>query len=304
MNSYAEDHRLVIVNPAAGGGLCGREAPAALEQLTDVGLDLDIVTTAEAGEATELAREGLQDGVRRFIAVGGDGTGFEVVNGLLSSENGVGEVPRVGFLPLGTGNSFLRDFHDRGTAGALEALARGRGRRCDAIRLTHDDGVIHFINNCIIGFAADVGALRNRRFAGIGQLGYILSVILQTARLSPRPLPFSLDEGPVDREPLTFLTLANSRFTGGKMMMAPDADPSDGQLDVIRAGSMSRPALLATFPKIFKGTHLENPAVSAHRARRVDLELPGKVAVLVDGELLRLKPRRLEVLPGALEVEV
>ncbi len=111
-----------------------------------------------------------------------------------------------------------------------------------------------------------------------------------------------LDKGSEDRAPVTFISINNSKFTGGKMMMAPGADTGDGQLDVVRVGEMGRGSLLATFPKIFKGTHLQHPAVSALQAKEVDFELDGDLDVMIDGEMLRIQPTHLEVVPEAVNV--
>ena len=105
-----------------------------------------------------------------------------------------------------------------------------------------------------------------------------------------------------DREPLTFLSVNNSRYTGGKMMMAPDANTRDGLLDIIRVGRMGRISLLRTFPKIFKGTHVQHPAVSCFQAPAVDFRLGDAVDVMIDGEMMNFNPTRLEVVPGAIDV--
>ena len=102
--------------------------------------------------------------------------------------------------------------------------------------------------------------------------------------------------------PVTFISINNSKFTGGKMMMAPGAETGDGKLDVIRVGEMGRGSLLATFPKIFKGTHLQHPAVSAQQAKEVDFQLDGDLDVMIDGEMLRIQPTHLEVVPEAMNV--
>ena len=99
---------LAIVNPAAGGGRCGREAPAVISALRDTGLDVEVRETRAAGDGTRLAREAYRQGTRRFIGVGGDGTGFEIVNGLFPEALDSAERPWLGFLPLGTGNSRQR----------------------------------------------------------------------------------------------------------------------------------------------------------------------------------------------------
>ena len=133
---------------------------------------VEVVETRGVGDATRIAREAYGFGRRRFIAVGGDGTSYEVVNGLFP-EAGAGDRPTLGFLPLGTGNSFLRDFSDRGVEHAIESLIAGRTQACDVLRLRHRDGVIHYINLLSVGFPADVATLRARRFSGQGELGYV-----------------------------------------------------------------------------------------------------------------------------------
>ena len=296
-------HRyLAVVNPAAGGGACGRHAPAVVDRLRQSGLEVDVIETRGPGQARELARTELAGTRRHFIAVGGDGTSFEIVNGLLDQPH-VGERPTLGFLPLGTGNSFLRDFSDQGAEYAIDALKQGKRRPCDVIRVTHTAGVLHYINIFSIGFVADVCATRNRRFPGLGEFGYSLSTVLRVATLRPYVFPMRTDgRSGEDREPLTFLSINNSRFTGGKMMMAPAADTRDGLLDIIRVGRMGRISLLQTFPKIFKGTHVHHPAVACHQAPGVDFRLDAEVDVMIDGEMLKFNPTRLEVVPGAIDV--
>ena len=293
---------LAVVNPAAGGGACGRHAPAVVDRLRQSGLEVDVIETRGPGQARELARTELAGTRRHFIAVGGDGTSFEIVNGLLDQPH-AGERPTLGFLPLGTGNSFLRDFSDQGAEYAIDALKQGKRRPCDVIRVTHTAGVLHYINIFSIGFVADVCATRNRRFPGLGEFGYSLSTVLRVATLRPYVFPMRTDgRSGEDREPLTFLSINNSRFTGGKMMMAPAADTRDGLLDIIRVGRMGRISLLQTFPKIFKGTHVHHPAVACHQAPGVDFRLDAEVDVMIDGEMLKFNPTRLEVVPGAIDV--
>ena len=297
---------LAIVNPAAGGGACGKRAPAALDRLRAAGLEVEVVLTRARGEGEGIAREAYAAGRRDFIAVGGDGTGYEVLNGLFDASDPRArppeDVPRLGFLPLGTGNSFLRDFSDRGAEYAIESLCQGRARSCDVIRLTHAGGVLHFINIFSIGFVSDVCALRNDRFSTFGELGYVLGVITKTVGLHTYDFPMRVDGGPEDRRPITFLSVNNSKFTGGKMMMAPAADTGDGRLDIIHVGALGRLSLLQTFPKIFKGTHTAHPAVTASQARAIDFDIAEVIDVMLDGEMLKLRPQRLEVLPSVLQV--
>lgn len=301
------ERHLAIVNPAAGGGACGRRAPGALESLRRHGLQVEVAETGAPGDGVRLAREALLAGHRSLIAVGGDGTLFEVVNGLMAATGDAASVeagarPTLGVLPLGSGNSFVRDFGDGSPASAARALVRGVRRPCDVIRIRHDRGVTHFVNIFSVGFVAEVGALRNRRFSRLGALGYMLGVVVEVARLRQWFIPMAVGEAGLCRERTTFVAVCNSRYTGGRMEMAPGAETADGLLDVVHVGALGRISLLATFPRIFKGTHVTHPAVRTAQARTVRFELESELPVLVDGEILRLRPHSLEVLPGAIDV--
>jgi diacylglycerol kinase (ATP) len=297
---------LAVVNPAAGGGRCGKQFPAAVQRLREAGVEVDIVETTGPGEACEIVRDAWASGRRRFIGVGGDGTGYEIVNGLFPAASGAPahDRPSLGFLPLGTGNSFLRDFTDRGVDDSLPAILDGRARPCDVIRLEHDDGELHYINLLSIGFVADVNGRRARKYKAWGELGYIFAVVAETFGLRPRPYPMRADGGDLDNDAITFASFNNSKFTGGKMMMAPEADTADGRIAYVRVGPLGRISLLRTFPKIFKGTHVLHPAVSQSQVEAVEFDLDGPIDVMVDGEALQVRPRRLSVLPGALRVQV
>jgi diacylglycerol kinase (ATP) len=293
-----------IVNPAAGGGRCGRLAPAALDRVRRAGIELEVAQTTKAGEATALVRAAYAKGHRNFLAVGGDGTAFEIVNGLFPEAQTQGR-PVLGFLPLGTGNSFLRDFTTRGVEHTIEALRQRNRRPCDVLRLRHSGDDIYFMNLLSLGFPADVGELTNRRFKGLGELGYILGVVARLAGLRHSAFPHRIDGAEEwDRRRCLFLTFSNSKFTGGKMMIAPKADPSDARIEYVRWGPIGRLGLLWTFPRLFTGTHIEHPLASRAAAERIELDLAEPVNAMVDGEILRLKCRSIEILPGALDVVV
>ncbi len=294
-----------IFNPAAGGGRARKRFGDARARLERGGLKMEVHRTRGPGHARELAKDARERGVTHFLSVGGDGTSFEVVDGIFAADpkkaNGAG-APVLGLLPLGTGNSFLRDFDIDTTDLAIEALARGRERECDVIRAEHADGILHYINLLSIGFTADAGGLTNRRFKGLGTAGYVLATVVCTAKLKHPVFPMRLDGGELDERPAVLLSFSNSKFTGGTMMMAPSADPSDGELDVIRVGDIGRVKLLKTFPEIFDGKHVTAPDVEQTRARRVELENVGELECMVDGEVIPLKLEALEVVPGALKV--
>ncbi|MGA8143795.1 MAG: diacylglycerol kinase family protein [Candidatus Acidiferrales bacterium] len=295
---------LAIVNPAAGGGKCGRLASAAIERVRSIGIELDVVNTSRAGQATELARDAYQRGVRRFLAVGGDGTAYEIVNGLFPAALSGGR-PALGFLPLGTGNSFLKDFTTRGVEHTIEALKNGSCRACDLIRLRHSGGELYFLNLVSLGFPADVGELVNRRFKRWGELGYIAGVFIRLVGLRHMAFPHRLNNsGEWDRRPCLLLAFSNSKFTGGKMMIAPKAEATDGQIEYVRWGPISRLGLVRMLPRLFTGTHIDDSRASRAPAQRVELEPGGPTNVMIDGEILRLECLSIEILPAALDAIV
>ena len=239
---------LAIVNPAAGGGKTRSLLGPALEKLKTAGIEVDLRETSASGHANEIARDAWREGYRKFISVGGDGTSYEIVNGLYPLSNG-DEKPTLAFLPLGTGNSFLRDFSDRGVEYTMESLIAGRSRPCDVLRVTHKEGVLHYINILSIGFSADVATLRARRFSHWGEVGYQIAIFLTLARFRRRPFPLRADgDQNLDSRPCLFLTFNNSKFTGGTMMIAPTADTSDGLIEFVRWGPIGRIGLIRNLP--------------------------------------------------------
>ena len=298
------DTFVVVVNPAAGGGRSRKLVGPALECLRAGGLKLEVVETARPGDATQLAGKYYERGYRRFIAVGGDGTSYEIVNGLFPQAESA-DPPQLGFLPLGTGNSFLRDFTKQGVEGAMEALLGRREQACDVMRMRHRTGVIHYINLLSVGFAADVNATRSRSFAGWGEPGYFLSIFLRLAQLRRRPFPLRVDGEPnADMRRCLFLTFNNSKYTGGTMMIGPNAEVDDGLIEYVRWGPIGRIGLIRNLPTLYDGTHVKHPLAERRPARRIEFELDGPVDVMVDGEALTLHLEALDVLPSALRVVV
>ena len=293
---------LAIVNPAAGGGRSRNLLPSALDRLRAGGINVHVADTQCAGDATRIAREAYGRGIRQFISVGGDGTSYEIVNGLFP-EASAAERPTLAFLPLGTGNSFLRDFSDRGVEYAIESLIAKRRSSCDSPRLRHRSGVIQYINLLSIGFTADVATLRARRFSSWGELGYFISIFLTLARFNRRPFPVRMEgEHEFDRRPCLFLTFNNSKFTGGTMMIAPKAEVNSGLIEYVRWGPIGRVGLILNLPGLYDGTHIDHPLAERRAVRRIEFDLPAPVDVMVDGEVLTLHCEELDVLPGALNV--
>jgi diacylglycerol kinase (ATP) len=299
-----KDRFFAIVNPAAGGGKSARLAGPALARLREKGLHIDVIASTGPGHAVQLARESYAQGYRKFLAVGGDGTAHEILNGIFANKPAVERIS-LGFLPLGTGNSFLRDFTDQGAEASLEALLANRTRPVDLIRLTHASGEIYSFNILSVGFTADVGALSNRVFKPLGHLGYLFGVLVGVVQLKRRAFVLRSDEETEwDTRRSLFLTFNNSKYTGGTMLIAPDADPSDGLIEFVRWGPIGRLGLLQMLPKLYDGTHIRHPLASRKAVKHVEFKIPVPVDVLIDGEIFSLECKSLDILPSAVDVYV
>jgi len=295
---------LAIVNPAAGRGRTVKLAGAQLARLREGGLRVDVIASSGPGHAAQLAREAYEQGYRRFLAVGGDGTAHEILNGIFGRD-ALTERIELGFLPLGTGNSFLRDFTKDGAKSSAEALLTGRKRRVDLLRLRHATGAIYSFNLLSVGFTADVGALTNRIFKPFGHFGYLLGVFVRVVQLKRRGFRMRSDaDESWDERRCLFLAFNNSKYTGGTMMIAPQADPTDGLIEYVRWGPIGRLGLLKMLPRLYDGTHILHPLAERRAVKHVEFALDAPVDVMIDGEIVTLDCKSLDILPGAMDVYV
>jgi len=291
-----------IVNPAAGGGRCGKLAGPALDRFRSEGVPLEVSWTKRPGHATELARDARSLGFHRFLAVGADGTSMEILNGLFPGKVEDGR-PILAFLPLGSGNSFMRDFAPGGVEDSVKRIRAGLSRPCDVLRLTHRDGQIHFINLATFGFTATVAHVTNRRLKAWGEMGYLLGILASLTGTLRHTFALRLDgKTEFDRSPCLFIAFCNTRYTGGRMLIAPNADPADGFIEYVRWDPAGRLSLLRNLPRLLDGSHLLHPLASRASIRKVDFEMGAAVPVMVDGESLTLECRSIDVLSRALDV--
>jgi len=308
---------LVIVNPASAGGATGMAWPRLASDLRAHFGAFNCAFTERAGDASVIAGREAGAGRSLIIACGGDGTISEVANGILES----GADAELGILPSGTGGDLRRtlDIPERG-ADACAALSRGRSVRVDAGRVEFQDQAggrarRYFLNVASCGMGGEVIrrveensagwlASASRRVGG-GRAAYALAS-LQAAVSFDRPvLRLRLDGGAEFRLAVTNLCVANARYFGGGMKIAPEAKLDDGLLDVVAVGDLDTLRILTNVYRLYLGTHLGMREVRHARARRIEVsaDKPGEhVLIEIDGELSGALPATFEIIPRALRV--
>lgn len=289
----------VIVNPAAGAGRAARLAPWLRERLV-MRPDVDLHVTTGPGDAEETAAAAAADGHDRVIAVGGDGTVQEVVNGLLAA----GGVVEVGIVPVGTGNDLARSLGLPADPARAWTIAIGRSTRAvDLGRARNGDGTERwFASAAGVGFDAQIAAaMAARRGWQASRAGYLLTTLVELRRFSNRRLRIVLDGQEVERDVL-LVAIANGAYYGGGMRIAPEASPDDGHLDVCIVGDISRLTALRELPNLYRGTHVRNPAVVMRTARRLEINGDPGTRIHLDGEPFGGLPLTVSIAPAAVEI--
>ena len=303
----------VIVNPKSQGGRLGKRW-ADLADTIGRAFPFDEAITQGPGDATRLAREALRAGAERVVAIGGDGTVNEVVNGFFD-EAGAPSAPDATFalLPFGTGGDFRRTLGmPTDPAAAARVIAEGRRRRIDVGRLafTAPSGErVHrmFANIASFGVSGVVDRLVNESSKRFGRLAFMLATARATWSYKNQRVQLTFDGADRIEATINTVAVANGRYFGGGMMVAPEAELDDGQFDVVAMGDFGFGDLLKSGRRLYQGTHLSMEKVTSRRARVVEAEAvePGAVVELdVDGECPGRLPARFELCAGALWVAV
>jgi diacylglycerol kinase (ATP) len=295
---------VVIVNPESANGSTGEAWPQIASDLRSHFGSFRVVFTKHRGDATALAGEAARKGAKLIIACGGDGTVSEVANGILAS----GRDAELGILPSGTGGDFRR---------TLEIPSRSR----DAARVLRTGRTVR-IDVGRVSFLDDNGAEAMRYFVGVASCGMSTKVIervkadrvsfassmLQTAmRNEATRLVVQLDDAHDRQLTVSNLCIANARYFGGGMKIAPDAKLTDGKFDVICIGDLSALKIFTSAPRIYLGSHLSMPEVSHALARKVNVRAADReqeVSLEIDGELPGRLPATFQIIPEALRVRV
>jgi YegS/Rv2252/BmrU family lipid kinase len=284
----------LIVNPRAGGGRTSGALPDVEAALRGRGVPFRVERTTSLDHAMELARDAVKAG-EVAVSFGGDGLAGAVAHAL---RGGPGVL---GVLPGGRGNDFARKLGiPREPVAACDVLASGRE---DVVDVAEVDGRT-FLGIASYGFDSDVQDIANAARFVRGQAVYLYATLRALAAWKPVLLRFAADGGP-EREVLGYAVAAcNSGVFGGGMALAPDASLTDGLLDVVVTGHTPKLGFLRGLPKVFKGTHLDEPEVELFRAAELRVSAERPFRIYADGDPIGMTPATIRAVPAALRVLV
>jgi diacylglycerol kinase (ATP) len=292
---------LFLVNPASANGATARRWPKLRARAAELGLDGDELLSERPGQLTELARDAAGDG-RLLVVVGGDGTLNEVANGI------AGSGAEIAVLPNGTGQDFGRThgiptrFDD-----AVRVALEGTPREVDLGRAVYrapegtDESRI-FANVGSVGMSGAVARRANGMSKALGgKATFYYALVREFARWKNTEVTVTCD-GEERRGPMHDVIVANGRWHGGGMKLAPGADPADGLFDVVLIGDVTKLDFVTTSPKLYGGGHIGHPRVEVLRGAVLTVDGAGPLPLELDGEVAGTTPVRFEVVPGALRL--
>ena len=300
---------LVIYNPIAGRGRVKKYWPEVQQGLIDAGIEFDVAATSAPLEAVTLAEKAATK-YSTVIAIGGDGTIHEVVNGLLRASS-EGETIALGVVPLGNGDDFAKMIPPQTTIGgkvfdwhvAIEKITKGQTKLFDVGRMSgdqlsseQDNKTQYFMNGMDIGFGAQAALNFTKVPSFLTGMAAYLAAILKTLIDYHIPnVSIQIDDQKAFEQSTTMTAITNGRCFGSGFWVCPEAQVDDGLLDVMVTQSVGRLKILRLIPKIMKGIHVNEPILKNYRARRIEIKSQHPLVVEADGEIPYPQTRHIEI---------
>ena len=309
------DPRLrLVLNPHAGAGAAGRKLPEIVRALARHDLSVEVARTSGPGDATRLARTSFDDGIDIIVVVGGDGTLNEVTQAYVDDDGEPKPGPEIALIPVSTGGDFKRTLGLTGSIDdAVQRLRTGQTRAVDLgimqlVSLAGAPITRAFVNVTSFGIGGITDKLVNEapKWVG-GRAAFFVGSARAMLTYRNASVRVRVDDREFFKGPVFNVAVANGRFFGGGMMIAPHADLANGLMDVVCLGDMSRLQVLSLGSRIYRGEHLAMPKVSSTRGERIEaesLDEATQVLVDMDGETPGRLPIRIRVAHEALKVRV
>lgn len=293
---------LVIFNPAASFGRTAGRLADIRARFDSLGIQAHVLSTGRPGHGCELVAKASLADYDGLIAAGGDGTVFEVLNGLYRHPESA-RIP-LGLLPVGTGNAFARDLGLAPSAWqeGIELVRRAQTRKVDVGRVRSADVEYYFLNIVHMGFSVDANRTA-QKLKFLGNSAYTLATLWRVLWLDSYPLVVEID-GKTLHDDNVFVAVSNTRYTGTHFMMAPAAVVDDGLLDLTLLRRLSRRRILQLFPSIYDGSHTGFEEVTTQKAEKITIRSPAAMLLAPDGEFLGHTPAEISCLHRDLEIFV
>ncbi|MCB0949684.1 MAG: diacylglycerol kinase [Mycobacterium sp.] len=288
----------VLTNPASGHGSAPHAAERAIAQLHRRGVDVVAIAGSDAAHARRLVDGALERGMDALVVVGGDGIISLALQVLAQTET------PLAIIPAGTGNDHAREFGipAKDPEAAADVVVDGVIHTVDLGHVKGADGTNKWFGTVMAaGFDSLVTDRTNRMRWPHGRMRYNLAMVAEISKLRLLPFRLSFDGGQELDTELTLAAFGNTRSYGGGMLICPEADPTDGLLDVTMVASASRTRLIRLFPTVFKGKHVDLDEVQTARARTISVDSPG-ITAYADGEYVCPLPVEVSAVPGALKI--
>ena len=303
------DKIYIVVNPVSANKTTAREWPLYEKALSDAGFEFDAVLTEYPGHAAELTRKALKLGYKTIMSVGGDGTMNEVVNGFFDNDRLIDENSRLIVFSRGTGCDFIRTLGiNKNIEDLLAILKRNREKQIDVGRLSlvsaeGNMSVKYFLNIADIGIGAETADRVNKNSKRLsGFLSFMLGTLSTVVLYKNQNFEVVIDDNIHLNGIMNSVIVANGKYFGGGMMVAPDAVMDDGVFDIIILGNLSKPDIIKSFPLIYKGKHMNHPKLKYYRGSKVKVTSGGKGLIEVDGEIPGRADAVFELMPKALKI--
>ena len=287
---------LIIANPYSGR----KKGEKILKNIINVfsNTPYDLINTTHQNHPYEIAQTMTVEDYFGVCIIGGDGTMHEVINGMLNRVDQK-QLP-IGLIPGGTGNSFMHDMNCLDPINAAKQIVKFNTRAIDVIKIITNEKNYFSFNVCGWGMPPDINILAEK-MRWLGPQRYNIASLIEIMKFKKRQCSLLMnDEGIIDD--YSFVLCCNTIHTGKGMKIAPKAKIDDGFIDVVAVKKTNRLKLFSLFPKIFSGSHINNPIVNYHQVKSISIEPDINSSLIIDGEILGQTPCEMEVLSNKIEV--
>jgi len=310
MSKSAARKTIFIVNPRSANGATGRNWKKIDEDIRrGLRTEYDVRFTERHGHGTTLAREAIREGYELIVAVGGDGTINEVVNGFFEKEKRLNPKAALAVMSIGTGSDFVKtlefpttpfDAAERMRSGKIWVIDLGK---CSFVDLHGEQRSRFFINIADFGSGGAVVDKVNRTTKVFGgAISFLLGILTTLPTYKNKLTKYRIDNGPEEEKVLNTFVVANGRYYGGGLKPAPDAQLDDGLFDIVSIGDVGFLEAVTSLGKLRKGAHLEIPNVSFSRGKTVEARSEETQLVEMEGEVVGRLPASFEMLPKAMNL--